>query len=191
MRFKLWLELIHLPKVEQSHKYDCGAAALRSICQYYGVGPDEEDDFIAILGSNQRGTSHHDIVRVARHFGLHAASQEHLSLDDLKQCLDAKIPMICAIQAWGDKNQYDHLQDGHYVIAIGYDDQHVFFEDPSIHKSRGQLPEEEFVRRWVDTDLNGKKRLDHLGIIIWKTGKDGKNGQPHDISKTHQVQKID
>lgn len=187
MRFRTWLELIHLPKVEQSHKFDCGAAALRAICQYYGVGPDQEDEFISILGSDQRGTSHQDIVRVARHFGLHAAAQEHLTLDDLKQCLDMKIPMICAIQAWGDEEQYPKLKDGHYVIAIGYDEQNIFFEDPSIHdhKSRGHLPEGDFMRRWVDTDLDGKTRLDHLGIIVWKPT------QPQDTTHSHQATKID
>ncbi len=187
MRFKLWLELIHLPKVEQSHKYDCGAAALRSICQYFGVGPDQEDDFIAILGSNERGTSHEDIVRVARHFGLNAAAQEHLTLEDLLRCLDAKIPMICAIQAWGDEQEYDRLRDGHYVVAIGYDDHHIFFEDPSIHdhKSRGHLPQEEFIRRWVDTSLDGKTRLDHLGIVVWA------DKPPEETRKTHQAQKIE
>ena len=185
MRFRLWLELINLPKVEQSHKYDCGAAALRSICQYYGVGPDTEDDFIALLGTDHQGTSHHDIVRIARHLGLHAAAQEHLTLDDLKQLLDRKIPVICAIQAWGDDEKYQRLQDGHYVIAIGYDDQYIFFEDPSVHDhARGHLPEGDFVRRWVDTDMDNRTRLDHLGIVCWKPTP------PHDVSHMRKTQKI-
>jgi uncharacterized protein YvpB len=43
------------------------------------------------------------------------------------------------IQAWKDENDTtpypNDFEDGHYVVAIGYDKKNFFFEDPWIHGS--------------------------------------------------------
>lgn len=187
MHFRHWFESLNLPKVIQSHKFDCGAAALRAVCQYYGVGPDEEDDYIKLLGTTEDGTEPEDIARVASQLGLKAAIKTGLTLDNLKYCLARKTPVICAIQAWGDEEEYDQLQDGHYVVAIGFDDQYIFFEDPSMKSiERGRLLHDDFVKRWIDTRIGSQERLEHLGIIFWKAVH-----QPGaEKKKLHHAQKI-
>lgn len=171
-RFKTWYEnLIHLPFVHQTHNYDCGAAALRAVAHYYGAGPDDEGDFIKICNTSKKhGTDPTDIEAAAKKIGLRVRRIEGMSVDRLKGFLDDGKPVICAIQAYGeDEEDYDELKSGHYVVAIGYDEKYIFFEDPSVKSkpSRGHIPVDEFVERWVDVDR--KKRVyDQLGIVVWK-----------------------
>jgi predicted double-glycine peptidase len=176
-RFKQFHEtLIPVPVVYQSHSYDCGAAALRAVCQFWGVGPDDEDEFIKLCDSDpDLGTSPEDIIRVARGLGLKAVAKTGLSIDDLKGIIDSGKPVICAIQAWerdeDDEDEFDTDADhdsGHYVVAIGHHEQHLIFQDPSIKNNmRGHIPFEEFDRRWRDQHRNGSI-LKHFGIILWR-----------------------
>jgi len=50
--------------------------------------------------------------------------------------LKAKIPVILLLQAWKDEDDSTpyavDFDDGHYVVAIGYDQQYIYFEDPWI-----------------------------------------------------------
>lgn len=167
-RFKRWVKtLIPLPIVYQSHSYDCGCACLRSVCQFYGVGPDDEKAFIDACKTTEKdGTHPDDLIRAARSFGLKAVGKEGFSIRGLKQVLDLGRPVICAIQAWGDADYGDN-DDGHYVVAIGYDDDHVLFQDPSIKNNRrGRILFEDFERRWHDVDRDGHI-LRHYGIVLW------------------------
>lgn len=160
---------VRVPKVRQTTGYSCGAAALKAVCKYFCAGPDDEDEFIEALGSDpDGGTAPADIVRVARKFGLRAVLQKGMPLAELQHHLDAGRPVICAMQAWGDEEAYDNEESGHYVVAVGYNEGNVFFEDPAMDgKSRGFLPIKEFVSRWHDTDKHGQ-HYDHLGIVFDK-----------------------
>jgi predicted double-glycine peptidase len=175
-RFRQWYEgILHLPKVNQTHDYDCGAAALRSVAHYYGVGPEDEGEFIRICDTSKtQGTEPTDIIKAARKLGLHIHAQQHMTVGTLKQFIDSGKPVICAVQAWGDEKEYKELEKGHYVVAIGYNDDYIFFEDPSIKgvEKRGHMSDEDFVRRWVDVDRKGKV-LRRYGIVLWaETGPD-------------------
>lgn len=173
--FKRFVEnLIPVPVVYQSHNYDCGAAALRAVCQFWGVGPDQEDKFIKACDTDPKfGTSPKDIIKVARILGLKAEGRERLSIDMLKQIIDSGKPVICAIQAWeydpdDEGEEYEDNDAGHYVVAIGYDDHNIFFQDPSIQNNRrGHIPYDEFIQRWHDTERDGTV-LTRYGIVIWK-----------------------
>lgn len=169
--FKKWHETaIHLPKVNQTHNYDCGAAALRAVATYYGVGPEDEGDFIKICNTSKKlGTDPTDIVAAARSMGLRANTFEDMSLDDLMMFIERRKPVICAIQAWGDEEDYDDLQSGHYVVVMGYDERYIYFEDPSLHnqRARGRMTHDEFAEQWVDLDRK-KRVLHHCGIVVWK-----------------------
>lgn len=184
--FKRWVNtIIPVPIVYQSHNYDCGAAALRAVCQYYGVGPEDEDDFIQACETDpDEGTHPSDIIRAARRFGLRAFAKEGLSVDDLKKLIDLGRPVICAIQAYDSDNDLTDHDSGHYVVAIGYDDQYILFQDPSIKNNRrGRLSYEDFEKRWHDVDKNGKV-LRRFGIIIWR------NDMPEDVDFDDRASRI-
>jgi hypothetical protein len=163
---------IQLPKVKQTETFDCGAAALRAISQYFGVGPESEEEFIQICDSGERkGTHPSDLVDAAGRLGLRAEIYQEMPPEKLFELLDQGIPVICAIQAWGKEEDYRKSESGHYVVVVGHDDEKVYFEDPSLKtSSRGFLPVDEFISRWHDIEFGEKEPEVRLGIAVWSDG---------------------
>jgi predicted double-glycine peptidase len=175
---------IPLQHIEQPDGISCGAAAMMSVCAYYGVGPHTIAEFKHHLHTDHNGTSYRNIISYAEKLGLeakleHSATQSKMNAARLEQCLKEGKPVICSIQAYADNPaDYDdpkNNDNGHYVVAVGYDDDNFFFIDPSINwdrqrspPRRGFLPKEEFVKRWHDDEGTKEKPevLRHLGIII-------------------------
>ncbi|MBZ0186775.1 MAG: C39 family peptidase [Candidatus Obscuribacterales bacterium] len=160
---------VRVPLTRQSSNYTCGAAALQSIFGFYG---DEyrEDVLARLLKSGPRhGTNYHRIERLARSKGYEVRSYENLTVKRLKEFLDDGKPVICLIQAWSETpcDYSDDWQDGHYVVAIGYDTTDFFFMDPSTLGNYTYIPEKEFLARWHDTD--GKEVLVNFGMVISKS----------------------
>ena len=166
---KVWV-----PEVIQHTTYSCGAAALHSVCCYWGVGLRCDLDYIPYLECNDKaGTTPENIIYFARSLGLRAKEMHGMSIEDLKQLLDAGRPVICPIQAWGNKRTYrDKNHSGHYVIVIGYDDRRIYMEDSSLPGRRGYLIYRQFVQRWHDEDYYGNL-YNQYGIAIWRSGKPG------------------
>jgi predicted double-glycine peptidase len=54
--------------------------------------------------------------------------------------------------------------EGHYVVAVGYDSQNFYFMDPATLGNYTYIPTAEFASRWHDSDQVGKK-LEHFGIV--------------------------
>lgn len=157
-------------KVRQSHDYDCGAAALRSVAASFGVGPDTEEEFIEICKTcKETGTPPNELVRAAKNIGLKAKIISHMGMQNLMHFLDRGKPVICAIQAWGKEDEYDKLDDGHYIVAIAYDDKNIYFEDPSMDGDRGRLSHDEFLERWKDRDYRGDIKT-KMGIVFSRGG---------------------
>lgn len=69
-------------------------------------------------------------------------------------------PVIVDFQAWPDTPHYapppggwaNDTDDGHYNVVIGFDDERLFFMDPSTLGHYTYIPKEEFLVRWHDTD---------------------------------------
>src|ERR1700761_639990 len=121
MRFKDWLENYEdapVATAKQTKDYDCGAAVLHSIADYYGVGPESQEDFIKLSDAGERKGAHPDeVVHGAHRLGLKAQMLRGMTLERLKSLLDRGVPVICLVQAWGDQGDYRRLESGHYVIA--------------------------------------------------------------------------
>lgn len=159
---------IPLPSVCQSSDYDCGAAALRAIAEYFKVGPEDQKDFIKVVKAKKAtGSSPENIIKAAKSFGLNVKSKIGMTLEELKDTISQGRPVICSMQAWGEKSDYPKDKSGHYIVAIGFDDGKIYFEDPSIHGKRGFLSFDEFDERWHDEESGGRK-LKHFGITMWK-----------------------
>lgn len=178
VNFKRWLEdlehavRIHLPSVRQGDSYDCGSACLRSVCEFFKVGPEDQKEFIKSCKSDKKkGTKPEDIIRAARSFGLSVKPVHGMKIEQLKQFIDLERPVIVCMQAWdesGEKEKsYNKLEMGHYVVAIGHDDDKIYFEDPMMAGERGSLPHKEFMARWHDKDAEGKV-YNRFGIVLWK-----------------------
>ena len=171
---------IALPEVQQPDEYSCGVASLMAILAYYGTGPEDYEDLKKEIGTTQKsGTDYHRMLRFATEQGLRADVIHDMTLGQLEACLLEGKPVVCAIQAYAENTParqradvYHRDDNGHYLVAIGYDDDNIYFMDPSLTGRRGFLPKAEFQARWHDNEgtPDRPKLISHLGLVIWKPG---------------------
>jgi predicted double-glycine peptidase len=168
---------IAVPDTTQQTAYSCGASCLQAICKYYGVGPDDEWEFVRALRTDHRlGSGPEPLERAARRFGLSCRAYAPMTVVELKAELRQRHPVLLLIQAWGRERRDGRLRrrldyrrqwrDGHWLVAIGYDRDTIYFEDPSLQAVRGYLRVVELERRWHHAGPHAA-HLDHYGLAIW------------------------
>ncbi len=161
--------MIDLRIVRQTFDFDCGAKALQTVMEYYGVEM-REDELMKELGTDKDGTSVDTMVSVVEKKGFKVYATTGVSLEQLKRFIDEGYPVIVLVQAWAErymtledwKADYD---DGHYVVVIGYRGNIIVFEDPSSFR-RTWLTEGEFLARWHDVDAKTDKKLEHFAMVL-------------------------
>jgi len=170
------IKILNLPDVRQSTGYTCGVSSLQSILMYWGK--EYREDMLSQMASShsEYGTPPENIVSVAKNLGLQAEIKQECTISEIEKWIEAGIPVIVDIQAWKDKDNTlcwkDCWEDGHYVVAIGYDEKNIYFEDASILGAIGYIPKEEFLDRWHDYEGKGpfdaktSKITKNLAIII-------------------------
>jgi predicted double-glycine peptidase len=166
---------IDLPNATQVTDYTCGASALLAVCAYFGVGPEDEPEFVHDMGMGRGGADPIHITTAAARYGLRILECRPMSDRQLIACLDSRWPVVMMMQAWPVRRPRSYRRrwtDGHWVVAIGYDSRGIYFEDPSIHGARGFLTYADLRDRWHDIEGRGKERVHRLGIALWKDGVD-------------------
>lgn len=167
---------INLPDFYQETGYSCGAAALLSILKYYTDGPINEKLLRWELGTKKSGTDPYQIIKVVKKYGLKHKEFRKMTISVLKKCIDMKRPVMIMLQAYGKvKNYMDYMNDyddGHWIIATGYDQANIYFEDPSLFKTKGYIKIKELDARWHDIESYSAKdkiehHSDHYGLAIW------------------------
>ena len=164
---------IPIPDAPQETNYTCGAAALRAICHYYGVGPSDERVIAKDMSVDPRvGANPNQIIEAAQKYGLIHQVGQPMLINDLIRRIDLHRPTMCMLQAYGRQRLHyeNDWKDGHWVVAVGYDKCGVYFEDPSQTLPRGYLPYPELQARWHDTGRRGKHLL-YYGVSLWRTTK--------------------
>lgn len=162
--------LLPVPDTRQSTTYSCGASAMQAVLMYWGDEYLESDLMERLHTDPQEGTHPVAMVEGARELGYQAEMRENLTVQDLERSVAQGVPVIIACQAWPDeppppgKDWSEVWDTGHYMVVIGTDADHVYFEDPSLLGSRGVLPRQEFEARWHDQD--GDRRFVRLGIYV-------------------------
>ena len=150
--------IIDIPLISQAFSYDCGAAAIKAVLGYYGENIKEEKIINGIKTDSRIGTEAADMVSYLKELG-YDAELKHMKLDEVKQNLDKKIPVIITLQAHADEKNTDYSKtwkEGHYVVAIGYDDKKIYFQDPSL-MNRAYLTFDELNERWHDIEQDKKE----------------------------------
>ena len=163
------MKILSYPETRQMYNCDCGANALQSTLVYAGV--EEREDRIALLAKNTKnGTGTTGVLRVYRYYGLPHLAGQHMTIDDLRAGIDQGFPTIITLQAYRESNRpYRELQgDGHWVVAIGYDERRLIFEDPSSF-FRTWLGDEELNERWHDVDRGN--RIQRWGCTLQVCGR--------------------
>lgn len=160
------MKIINLPQIRQTYGYDCGAKTIQAILVYYGIEI-RGDHIMKFAQTTKEGTQIQSMIRVIKKYGLKTDSRE-MTITDVKNYLNKKIPVILVLQAWTKRKNIDwekDWRDGHYVVAIGYTKDRIIFEDPSSFP-RTYLSYNELEKRWHDVGQNGKKYIHH-GIAIF------------------------
>ena len=165
---------LDFPDLRQTYNFDCGVTALQQVLIYYGIEK-REDELINLLGSKrtniiEHGTKLSQIIKVAQYFGLDAEILKNTTINKIKSLIDNDIPPILLLQAWRNysANNLDwnkDYKDGHYVVAVGYNDNSMFFEDPSS-VDRTYLTFDELETRWHDVDDNNITKNKHVAVVI-------------------------
>lgn len=158
-----------VPLFTQETDYTCGPASLRAVLKHYGIRKTERVLAREMLATHEHGTTPLDIVRVARMYGLKPRAYENMGVFRLKKYLDQGWPVIIAIQAWAERPRpnYKNTDDnGHYVVAIGYDRHGIKIIDPVLPKYT-RISYRRLRQRWHDRDGDGE-RYEQLGIVMEK-----------------------
>ncbi|MGB8951163.1 MAG: cysteine peptidase family C39 domain-containing protein [Candidatus Aminicenantales bacterium] len=161
--------MINLRIVRQTFDFDCGAKALQTVMEYYGVEV-REDNLLKELKTDEEGTSVVHMTDVAKKMGFQVFAAENVSLEEVRHFVEGGYPVIVLVQAWAERymtneNWKKDYEDGHYVVVIGFEGPIVIFEDPSSFH-RTWLTEEEFLARWHDQDSRTGQKLEHFAMVL-------------------------
>lgn len=160
--------LIKVPMTRQATDYTCGVSALQSVLAYFGDEVREDVLSKRLKCDPQDGTDYQQMVSFAKAKGYKVDVRKNMTVEELKKLIDKRKPIICLIQAWPDKkvNYETDWEDGHYVVAIGYDAESIYFMDPSTLGNYTFIPTKEFLKRWHDIDE--KTKLFNFGMVVEK-----------------------
>ena len=160
------LKLIRVPLVRQATEFTCGPAAVESVAFYFGKEYNESQLAAALNTNSKVGTFWGDIVSWGQKTGFKVAQYHGMTLADLQKQLESGLPVICLIQAWPEKpvDLASDWNDGHYVVAVGYDDKNVYFMDPWTQGHYTFIENQEFLNRWHDRQREAQ--IVHLGIVL-------------------------
>ncbi len=152
------------PDVRQEQAGSCGAAALRTVCKGFGVGPDDEADYRALLDTSVRhGTAVENMVHVAKVLGLHVLAAP-MQLDEGASHIERGAWIICPVQASGDGSGNDK---GHYVVWFATTPTSVLVQDPDSEQGgRKRIGKKLWLARWHDVDADGTA-YNQFGIVCY------------------------
>jgi predicted double-glycine peptidase len=160
------MPILDFPELRQTYDYDCGACALQAVLAYYGIERFEGELIKSAKTSKTTGTTIPNLLRLLKASKLKYDSRS-MSPAEAREYIVQGIPVILLLQAWSDKKKKDYsssMRDGHYVVAIGFDDARIIFEDPYVLK-RTFLTDQELIKRWHG-HAGGKPILNH-GIAVY------------------------
>jgi len=163
--------ILELPDLRQYSDFDCGVSVTQGILAYYGIDSTESELISEMKIDPNWGTEPKQIETLMQNRGLEVVSKQ-MTLEEIKSYIDQRTPVILDIQAWDENPDVDYettKEDGHYVIAIGYDDDGFIFEDPSW-TGLAKLTYDELLKRWHDVDANNNE-LRNWGIAVIGTPK--------------------
>ena len=157
------------PTVTQKTRDDCGAAIVSSILRKHNIKHQYTRLCKELNVSNATGTEEADIVNFLNAKGFRVWMTYDMTVDSLMNFIDTEIPVVLIIQAWSRSKREDKYESfanyGHYVLAIGHDDNRVIFMDSGLpFGSYGYLTKEELEKRWYYVSED-KRRL-RVGIVV-------------------------
>jgi predicted double-glycine peptidase len=167
--------LVQVPVVTQRADFSCGPAATLALLRYWRpeafASVEESALYAPLETTNARGTEPEPIAQLFRSQGLEAHYRHgNVTVADLERAVDAGEPPIVDLQAWTDHPiPYRETWDaGHYVVMVGYDEERLYFADPSTMTPHGYvfLPRVELDERWHDLAGLSDDRVERMAIFV-------------------------
>lgn len=144
----------------QTTNYSCGAACSAIILRYYGYVGKEEKLIKSLNVDPKSGVDPKTIVDFFRRKKFKIKQKYEASLEDIESYIDKSWLIIVAYQDHAFRpSEIDYassLDNGHYAVINGYDNDKIWFVDPSTSKPNKSIKKEEFLKRWRDIDVNFK-----------------------------------
>ena len=133
----------------------CCPSSLKIILDYYGDNYSE--DYLAKLcgSSLDHGTTGPQLRAAAEYLGYKVEIKDNSTYDDIKKYLDKDVPVMvnwfCGNNGTGEEpdDPDTDVPGGHYSIAIGFDDEHIYINDPKIGRIR-EMGKKDFMSVWFD-----------------------------------------
>jgi len=138
------------PFQETLHADMCGPATLKIVLNYYGI--EKMEDELAKLTNVVSGIGIDDkaIKKAAQSLDFQVEIKDEATFADIEEWLRKGVPVIVD---WFTKGRSDYpsdeVADGHYSVACGLDDIHIYLQDPEIGGIR-KLDRKDFMRVWFD-----------------------------------------
>ncbi len=162
----------NFPFVRQNTDWTCGPVAVKSVLKYFGINKSEIRLVDELGCTTEHGTDFDKVIDFFKRNNFKVTAKR-TTLKTVKSFVRRNIPCLVCIQAWSDNPNIDYAtdwDDGHFIIIIGYDNNNIIYEDPSIHQKnkRGRLSNKEFMKRWHDVDSK-KRRFINYVIAVEET----------------------
>lgn len=172
---QLPVNLVPVPVVTQRSNFSCGPAAALALLRFWRPDAYDAVEEVALYApletTDARGTEPEPIAELLRKSGLEAKYRYgDVTVNDLERAVDAGEPPIVDLQAWTDHPipYRDTWDAGHYVVMVGYDDERLFFADPSTMTPHGYvfLPRAELDERWHDLAGLSDLPVERMAIFV-------------------------
>lgn len=166
-------KLIPIPRICKDESNTVAAACVEAILSYYKCKIDKEAaEWKELTQATEKdGTGfakiHMFLCRAreadkSKEYLLGIQMNQYMTICDLISAIDRGVPTICLIQAWyegedgtvdGNHDYREEEQCGHYVVAVGYDRDCIYFLDPCQSDTYSYIPIKEFDARWHGDDM--------------------------------------
>lgn len=128
----------------------CGPASLKIVLDYYDMEKSEKELAKLCKHNKNLGVDDEGIKKAAESFGFKVKIKNGSSFKDIEKWLDKKVPVIVN---WFTRGRRDYSEsevaDGHYSVAAGLDEKHIYLQDPEIGKIR-KIKRDDFMKVWFD-----------------------------------------
>ena len=185
-------KIISIPLFHKDDNYACSTACMAAILQYFSDGVEMKERQLADLIQATQGNEMtvEEMVSYINQVSfeedgkralMYANLSRYMTVCDLISDIDNGIPVICPIQAWytdSDGNydaayEYKDVQEfGHFVVAVGYDNEKIYFMDPAQAEAYSYIPIKELDKRWHEKENGIEYERCGIEVVMNKVRQD-------------------
>lgn len=146
--------LLPAPHFEQSRDGACLPACVRMLLAYWDDWR-SEDEIAILLSARAFGTPLSNVARLDS-WGYDVAITDHMQRSEVEDCLKRGIPVIARV--WTAMLDYWQQVTSHVIVVIGYDEERIFANDPTLAHGAQTISWDAFLAAWAE--------FDEVGIVI-------------------------